>query len=480
MWKGTRYRIGCHELLIPRNQWTKEGSGAAANAWWEKKLTELQAARLALHPHAERIKQLTGRKEYANRHGLHDEAEIIDAEILRVQQLPVADPDAVAEIDHEAGRRLEGLQAIGVELPADTTVLQLMNPSEVVWGDRLKREQSTPLDRTIGALVDRWLTDRQDEAKLRVRSNESADSLKRCLYKFRDHVGAGCPVEHLTADVWHRWYVHVAGMVVKRDTNDNEGWSADTAAKIFTVSRSFVKWLWERDILANLPKNLTSKQHKFERPEKAIPTFTNDEIKTLISGAQGIHRLILLLMLNTGATQKDIADLRKDQIDLTEGRITRCRSKTAKKKSGRTVSYKLWPEVVELLKEYMAKDGDRALVTKSGKPWVWTEMADGGKMRKSDNVATVFNNLKRKLKMDKVLGKSLKVFRKTSATRLKGNKDYRDLRFLFLGHSTRNVADRHYAKESQTLLDEAVNWLRTDYELITQSLVTLPTSNVNG
>jgi hypothetical protein len=106
----------------------------------------------------------------------------------------------------------------------------------------------------------------------------------------------------------------------------------------------------------------------------------------------------------------------------------------------------------------------RALVTKSGKPWVWAELTTDNQKKKSDNVATVYNNLKNKLDMEGE-GKSLKVFRKTSATRLKGKAEYRDLRFLFLGHSEKTVADRHYAEASQTLLDEATNWLRTEYRV---------------
>jgi hypothetical protein len=91
-------------------------------------------------------------------------------------------------------------------------------------------------------------------------------------------------------------------------------------------------------------------------------------------------------------------------------------------------------------------------------------MLASGKLKQCDSIATLFRHLRERLKLSGDR-KSLKVFRKTSGTRLKSNKDYRDLRFFFLGHSARTIADRHYAAESQELLDEAVGWLRQEYGL---------------
>ena len=93
-------------------------------------------------------------------------------------------------------------------------------------------------------------------------------------------------------------------------------------------------------------------------------------------------------------------------------------------------------------------------------------MKEGAKVRACDAVGSYMKLLRKKVG---ILGegKSPKVFRKTSATRLKGSKDYRDLRHYFLGHSARTVADRHYAAESQALLAEAVAWLGRQYGLVT-------------
>lgn len=321
-----------------------------------------------------------------------------------------------------------------------------------------------PEGTTVGELVTVWLTDRRSEAVAGNRSHENYESLRRAITIFSDHVGKDLPVDRLNAIVWDGWYRYCAGLVALRDRDPKTGWTANTATKYFLTTRQFVTWLWERESIAAVPRNLRSKSHRFERPQITIPVFTNEEISLLLRGAQGQHRLILLLMLNCGMTQTDVADLKISECDLAAGRITRIRSKTSLSKSGRMVSYKLWQQTHDLLKNHIATEGELALVTKSGSPWVWTTLDNSGKYRKSDNVATIFKNLKKRVNLTGE-HKTLKIFRKTSATRIKQNRDYSDLRFWFLGHSEATIADRHYAALSQSSLDAAVTWLGTQYDL---------------
>lgn len=459
MWKGSRHRVGCHELPITREQWTKEASAPAANHWWETKRAELETAKLDAHPQAERIKKLNSRLAYAKRNGLEQDASPILAEL---RKLECNDDLGALPIDDTTLKVLETLETVGYDpLNPNPVFLQAISPTEAIWDDRLKRESETPTEKTIGANAARWVKDRRDEARQGVRSHEGADALERGVKHFTDFAGTSSPVDAINFDFWQRWFTHCSAAVVKHDRK-NGGWSADTAQKFFTISKTFVQWLYQSDRLGTLPKNFVNKSYKFERPAKSIPVFSDAEIAALVKGAVGIHRLLLLLMLNCGMTQQDIADLRRDEVAIDRGRLTRRRSKTRRKKSSVLVSYLLWPETQELLREHIETSGDLALVTKSGKPWVWSETTDAGKLKSSDNVATIFANLKRKLKIDDV-GKSLKVFRKTSATRLKNNREYKDARFMFLGHSERTVTDRHYAEISQDTLDAAVKWLRTQY-----------------
>jgi hypothetical protein len=138
MYTGTRHRVGCNELPITRSAWTKEGSAAGANAWWERKLGELQAAQLADHPHAARLKELAEYRDAAKALGEHRDAQVIDAEIVAVRD---AEPDDAVDVPLGAL-----LRAIKTQLKTGMDVTRLdgrqlseMFGDERVWRDRAKR-----------------------------------------------------------------------------------------------------------------------------------------------------------------------------------------------------------------------------------------------------------------------------------------------------------------------------------------------------
>ena len=64
------------------------------------------------------------------------------------------------------------------------------------------------------------------------------------------------------------------------------------------------------------------------------------------------------------------------------------------------------------------------------------------------------------------IDKPLKSLKKTSASLLRGHKEFSGLESLFLGHAPRGMSDRHYAQVPQELLDQAVQWLGTEYGLV--------------
>ena len=84
---------------------------------------------------------------------------------------------------------------------------------------------------------------------------------------------------------------------------------------------------------------------------------------------------------------------------------------------------------------------------------------DEGKLKKIDNVASAFARLRRKTGIKK----PLKYIRRTSATLLQSNKDFRGLDVLFLGHAPATVAERHYTQAPQQLLNDALAWLGQQY-----------------
>ena len=156
--------------------------------------------------------------------------------------------------------------------------------------------------------------------------------------------------------------------------------------------------------------------------------------------------------------QTDISDLRQDEVEWVEGRITRKRSKTSDKDDVPTVNYKLWPLTFDLLKMYRSDDPEIALLTEAGNRWVSKSLIEG-RLRKADNIASCYVHLKKKA----ATKKSLKLIRKTSATIIEGHAEFGRYKSHFLGHSPRTIADRNYAAPNLALFDKIVEWLGRQY-----------------
>lgn len=459
MYKGKKFRITCEELGLTEKQFTKDDSMELANTWWTEKLDSIQSAKEQSHPFADELKMLERRMQYLKRHAMPThEALRIDREI---QHIKTTDPSEKTGISLVAQKRMKNAALLGihVEPNADPTAIEAIFGDERLWADRHEREKNTTAEKTIGANVTKWIADRMDEATNGVRSPDGADNLRMALEYFRSFCGDGMPVNSVNFELWHKWYVHCAGMLARRDKNPNDGWSAEFAKRVYSTAKSFLRTLWENEILTTLPRNLDSKKYRFERADKEIVTYTNEEITAMMDKASDTHKLLMLLMLNCGMTQKDIADLRRDQIDFEAGTITRRRSKMLRNNKAPKVTYKLWQSTLEQLKQECQSSGELALLTIGGKPWVWKRI-ENGKLEKSDNVATVFRHLRARVTDSVDLSKkTVKHFRKTSATRLRNSDAHNRVYVYFLGHSDRSIADRHYAGISQSSLDSAIDWL---------------------
>jgi len=232
-------------------------------------------------------------------------------------------------------------------------------------------------------------------------------------------------------------------------------WRAATAKTYIDVAKQFTRWLYERDYIDTLPRCLTGKSLAMPSPTpNKIVVMTDREVGKLLLGSTEPMRLYLLLMLNCGFYQGDIADLRQNEVDWRKRTITRRRSKTRKHKSPPTVTYPLWPLTYKLLKKYRQPTGELVLRNQNGLPLV-RRTNKGGTDSKTDNIAKMYERLARRLK----ISKPLKSFRKTGADKLQQHETYRTLVPLYLGHAPHTVADRHYVRPPQELFNEAITWL---------------------
>jgi integrase len=120
------------------------------------------------------------------------------------------------------------------------------------------------------------------------------------------------------------------------------------------TAKQFISRLAELRLIP-LPGNIRSRRFRFNHsaPSK-IETFTVEEVHTLLKTCEGFSdrtKLYLLLMLNCGMYQNDIAELQQDEVNWKAGTLTRARSKT-RERHGPVVTYKLWPALLAGRRRY--------------------------------------------------------------------------------------------------------------------------------
>jgi integrase len=432
MHKGIVYVVSCREMGVTD---TKEGSYQAANAWWEKKLAEIESR--PTHPHQSVINELNRRKDWAVAYQPAVVPEI-EKSLSRVDQFP-------EEFPTEAIQALENTVLAGIS-PSELLEHISLDKDRSIWNDRLSRHNtpSIPVDRTIKAQVDRHIALERARVDAGQLSVSEFDTIRRCLQDFRDWVGGSNPVESLDSEKWESWWSHLMKMDI----------SIEYKKKKLRYVRSFISWLGEKGMVA-VPPNLHSRRYRFGGGAKSVPTIPIDNVKSLIRESPGQLRLHLLLMLNCGMTQTDISDLKPNEVDWDKGRIKRKRSKTEDHANVPTVEYPLWPETFALLLRFGQREGDRALLTESGRTWVRDSIKKDGKRSKVDAIKSNYVHLQRRLGMVY----SMKLLRKTSASLLETSPEFARYSTMFLGHSPRSIADRHYVVPSQEQFDRAIGWL---------------------
>ncbi|MGB0597931.1 MAG: tyrosine-type recombinase/integrase [Rubripirellula sp.] len=230
--------------------------------------------------------------------------------------------------------------------------------------------------------------------------------------------------------------------------------------RIASVSQ-FALWAFERDYIESIPRLIAAKKFKVEVAATEVSVYSDDEVVEILAGAKDRERLYILLALNCGFTQQDIADLRPDEFDPDAGAITRKRSKTKGHDAVPEVTRLLWTETKKFLREHASNDDERLLLNTTGRPLVEVR-EDAGKVKRTDAIAKAMARLRKRLgRRDPI---SFKVFRATAASKLGEHESYRAYAQHFLGHAPSNVADSHYVKPSQEQFDKAIRWLRKQWD----------------
>lgn len=315
-------------------------------------------------------------------------------------------------------------------------------------------------ENSIGGCVQRYLAEAETNANRQKLSKGRVEVLRVGLASFRKHVGESRPAASLTSgdlDSFRK------ALEQKIDAGELRPHSARDRLQ---AVKQFVRWAWELELMP-LPRLLQSRKFAIALPATKIETFTDVEVQRILAASSDSTRLYLLLMLNCGMTQIDVAELLQSEVDWKKGRITRKRSKTRKGANGDNVpsiTYPLWPEVFRLLKEHRSTHPELALTNANGEP-LKVESLIGGRLTKKDNIRSAFNRVIRKLAASKTkplkIDKPLKLLRKTAATKLGAHPEYAKFAQYFLGHAPTTVADKHYVRPDEQQFDAAVRWLGT-------------------
>jgi integrase len=419
-YKGKMYFVSCRQLGAEE---TKEGSMAAANAWWEARRKEIDTTPPEFTDQERRINAFKVWSMVQNWEQL-DEASrerLVDSLLGAGQYRKIKD---------QAGQVVESAVA------------------------------ATPPDRTVKAQVEAWTTLLRGVCRSGQMSEGRFDAYCRNVGNFVEWIGADTAIDAIDEARLEGFYNHLCVQVAAGK------YSPNYAHTLMMTARQFISRLAELRLIP-LPGNIRSRRFRFNHsaPSK-IETFTVGEVRQMLAACDGFSvrtKLYLLLMLNCGMYQNDVAELLREEVNWTKGTLTRARSKT-RERGGPVVTYKLWPETFALLKKHRAREGELALTTDEGKPLVryWLETLEGESepsMRRYDVIQSAWSRLAAKMKVRKIrLG--MKHLRKTSASILGQHPQYKFYCNHFLADSPRGVADRHYVTPSDEEFFAALDWLR--------------------
>ncbi len=218
---------------------------------------------------------------------------------------------------------------------------------------------------TVGWLVNMWLSDRRKDVDAGRLKLSTWDQYREVGVLIVTQAGRETPVSAMTPGRFTDLH---------RLIEDRHGQSPAVMRRVVTIARMPWRWGYKSGLAKEVQtgprfKPLGKSAERARRFERGRQTFTAGEIKTMLDDARPFMRAAILLGINGGYTQAEVADLRRDWIDLKAGVIDQVRAKT---KFARRVT--LWPETVAAIKampRYKPKAEARGLlfVARTGEPY---------------------------------------------------------------------------------------------------------------
>ena len=336
--------------------------------------------------------------------------------------------------------------------PATSEMVPPQDPEMLAELHKPPQEMPAPWDlisdtkkpQTIKAAADEYIAHRKAVTASGQGKHSSMESITAYLLGFSQHVGSNKSLSCVNMKLLNEYLIHASDQIT------NGTWTASTAKTKVVVVKAWVKWLEDQDYIEPIRglRRFTIKTAATE-----VEPATIEQVKHAIAVADEMILPWILLGLNCGFTQVDIHNLNSDSIQ--DGRINHKRSKTSIHASTPTVSYKLWPATIKAMGQPQSEQ--HWFLTPTGQPLIEYVNRDNGTVQRRDRVNYNYKQRRKDLGLPQ-----LKQYRKTSATLIAEQYDL-DLAQLFLAHSPRTVAERHYVKVGMNRLDQALDWLQGQY-----------------
>ncbi len=231
---------------------------------------------------------------------------------------------------------------------------------------------------TIGQAVDEWLRGKKSQVVMGHIKQATLSSTTNNITVFRKWAKDKSPLSAITEKLLFDFFDYLAGEI-----------SSGTMAKgyahqILLYAKSFIKRQWELHRI-ELPRNISSRDLSIRVPTAEIEVLSLDEIRAFYNRGSSLLKTCILLSLNCGFNQIDIATLKHSEVDWMTGTITKKRVKTGGVDSVPTVTWKLWPMTFEQLKRHRSKHPELVLLGRKDR-----ELIQGGGLERVDVIAKMW------------------------------------------------------------------------------------------
>lgn len=456
-----------------------EAAVAEYHAW----LHEMKDSRTLAAEYQHHIGQLRMCLEWYVRFGVPEEEDQLQPEVEKLKDRFEATLESKNELQCPSR-----LLPDGAELAERELILSICNLDGLasekfgsigwspngVWTERLR--QLSELDthhrkqpQTVQHQVQRFLAFKEKQVNAGIIKARTWGTLSERLQFFVDWIKPGTHVSTIDGTTITNYYEWVLS---------HPSWGHQRAKGIFNTGRQWIRWAFRQDDveLEQLPRNIDSREFVFlthidetgvTKETRTDKLWTPRDFALVSSQVPVDFRLFLLLMLNCGFTNEDVAALLKSEIRLSEGRIVRQRGKTRRHAHPPVVSYKLWSTTIKLLEQQWSDHPTLALTNQRGNPLAVSKLVH----ENGETKEVVWTSIGRRFGQMKnakaqLPNKQLMFLRKSGSTKIRSKREFMSLDSLYLGHSWATVADKHYnAFDGQPYdpLDEALRWLGEEF-----------------